>query len=156
MLRRAKLLCVDDDPGIREFYDTLFGSHNYEVVPASDGRQALTILHSHPNQIDAVISDYDMPGMTGPELAAQIKLRWPELPVIIVSGSQPVLEEAPHFVDAAMAKGAPIHEILRRVGLLVGEREQPDSGLRLTRFIPLGSALATVALAALLVGKFSS
>jgi hypothetical protein len=76
--------------------------------------------------------------------------------VIIVSGSQPVLEEAPHFVDAAMAKGAPIHEILRRVGLLVGEREQPDSGLPLTRFIPLGSALATVALGALLLGKLSS
>ena len=155
MLRRAKLLCVDDDPGIREFYDALFGSHNYEVVSAANGRQALTILRSHRNKIDAVISDHDMPGMTGPELAAQIKLRWPELPVIIVSGSQPVLEEAPHFVDAAMAKGAPIHEILCHVGLLVGEREQPDPSVPLTRFIPLGSALATAALGALLVDKLS-
>jgi CheY-like chemotaxis protein len=154
-MRRAKLLCVDDDPGIREFYDTLFGSHNYEVVPAADGRQALTILRSNPKQIAAVISDYDMPGMTGPELATQIKLRWPDLPVIIVSGSQPVLEEAPHFVDAAMAKGAPIHEILRRVGLLVEQREGQDSGFPLNRFIPLGSALATAALGALLIGKLS-
>ncbi|HZQ67533.1 MAG TPA: response regulator [Terriglobales bacterium] len=149
-MRRAKLLCVDDDPGIREFYDTLFGSHDYEVIPAADGRQALSILRSHPKQIDAVISDYDMPGMSGPELAAQVKLLRPDLPVIIVSGSQPVLEEAPHFVDAAMAKGAPIQEILRRVGVLVGSREQE---LRRARFVPLGSALATVAVGALIVGK---
>ena len=106
-MRRAKLLCVDDDPGIREFYGTLFGRHNYEVVSAANGREALSILRCHPCQIDVVISDYDMPGMTGPELAAQVKLLRPELPVLIVSGSQPVLEEAPHFVDAAMAKGAP-------------------------------------------------
>jgi CheY-like chemotaxis protein len=152
-MRRAKLLCVDDDPGIREFYGTLFGSHNYEVISAANGREALSILRSHPCPIDAVISDYDMPGMTGPELAAQVKLLRPELPVLIVSGSQPVLEEAPHFVDAAMAKGAPIHEILGRVRLLLSQRMGLEAGLPFTRFIPLGSALATVALGALLLGK---
>lgn len=155
-MRRAKLLCVDDDPGIREFYGSLFGSHNYEVVPVASGRDALSVLRSHSSQIDAVISDYDMPGMTGPELAAQIKQLRPELPVLIVSGSQPVLEEAPHFVDAAMAKGAPIHELLGRVKLLVKQGMHSEAGLGITGFVPLGSALATVAIGALLLGKFSN
>jgi CheY-like chemotaxis protein len=123
------------------------------VIPAEDGRQALKTLHSLSNQLDAVISDYDMPGMTGPELAAHIKLLWPDLPVIIVSGSQPVLEEAPHFVDAAMAKGAPIQEILRRVGVLVAGREEQETNLPAARFIPLGSALATVAVGAVILDK---
>ena len=155
-MRRAKLLCVDDDPGIREFYGSLFGSHNYEVVPAASGREALSVLRSHPCQIDAVISDYEVSGMTGPELAAQIKQLRPEMPVLIVSRSQPVLEEAPHFVDAAMAKGAPIHELLGRVRFLLRQRMQPEAGLGLTRFVPLGSALATVALGALILGKLSN
>ena len=152
-MRRPKLLCVDDDPGIREFYAALFGSNNYEVISAAEGLQALKILNSQRDGIDAVISDYDMPGMTGPELAQKVKLLHPDLPVLIVSGSQPVLEEAPHFVDAAMPKGAPIQEILRRVRVLISER---DAGkIPLVRFIPLGSALATVAVTALIVSKLS-
>ncbi len=155
-MRRAKLLCVDDDPGVREFYGNLFASHNYEVVPVASGREALSVLRSHPFQIDAVISDYDMPGMTGPELAAQVKLLRPEMPVLIVSRSQSVLEEAPHFVDGAMEKGAPIHELLGRVKLLLRQRMQPETRLGVTRFVPLGSALATVAIGALLLGKISN
>lgn len=152
-MRRPKLLCVDNDPGIRDFYATLFGSHDYEVVAAADGRQALTFLNTHSGDIDAVISDYEMPGMSGPELAEKIKLLKPDLPVVIVSGSQPVLEEAPHFVDAAMRKGAPIQELLRRVGGLISRQPGEFPQFSVSRFLPLGSALATVAVAAVIINK---
>ena len=118
-MKRPRLLCVDDDPGTRGFYAGLLGNHGYEVVVASSGRQALTILRNDLKKIDAVITDYDMPEMNGPQLAATVKHIQPGLPIMMVSGSQPTLEEAPHFVDAALAKGAPIHVILYEIERLL-------------------------------------
>src|SRR5258708_3281776 len=110
-MKRPRLLCVDGDPGIREFYETLFSAHGYDVVLAGSGRQALNLFHNRAEGIDAVITDYEMPDMNGPELAAALKHSNPALPVMMVSGSRPVVEEAPLFVDAALAKGAPVQQI---------------------------------------------
>lgn len=149
-MKRPRLLCVDDDPGIREFYAALFGTHGYEVVLAGSGRQALNIFHSRKNPIHAVITDYDMPEMSGPELAADLKHSNPALPIIIVSGSRPVVEEAPHFVDAAFAKGAPIQHILDEIERLLATAAPRASW---SRYAPLGEALAAAAGAVLLIHR---
>lgn len=149
-MKRPRLLCVDDDPGIREFYETLFGAHGYDVVLAGSGRQALNIFRAHGDPIDAVLTDYDMPEMSGPELAAELKRSNPALPVIMVSGSRPVLEEAPHFVDAALAKGAPIQQVLDEIRNLIAGATPPPSW---SRYLPLGEALAAVAGAVLLIHR---
>lgn len=149
-MKRPRLLCVDDDPGIREFYETLFGTHGYEVVLAGSGRQALKIFHSHQIPIDAVITDYDMPEMSGPELAAELKRSRPGLPVIMVSGSQPVVEEAPHFVDAALAKGASVRQILDEIEALLAAAGSRASW---SRYVPLGEVLAAAVGAVLLVHR---
>jgi DNA-binding NtrC family response regulator len=143
-MKRPRLLCVDDDPGIREFYEALFGTHGYDVKLAGNGRQALNIMRVHP--VDAVLTDYDMPDMNGPELAAEVKRSHPSLPVIMVSGSRPVVEEAPHFVDAALAKGAPVRQILDEIEALLATAR---SRVSWTRYVPLGEALAAVVGAAL-------
>lgn len=149
-MKRPRLLCVDDDPGIREFYETLFETHGYEVVLAGSGRQALKIFHAHEKPIDAVLTDYDMPEMSGPELAAELKRFHPALPVIMVSGSQPVVEEAPHFVDAAFAKGAPVRQILDEIEALLASAGRSASW---SRYLPLGEALAAVVGAVLLIHR---
>jgi CheY-like chemotaxis protein len=149
-MKCPKLLCVDDDPGIREFYATLLGTHGYEVVLAGSGRQALNLFHRRGESIDAVITDYEMPEMSGPELAAELKRFNPSLPVIMVSGSRPVVEEAPLFVDAALAKGAPIQQILDEIrGLLAVAA--PNASW--SRYVPLGEALAAAAGAALFINR---
>jgi hypothetical protein len=53
--------------------------------------------------------------MNGAELAAELKRFNPMLPIIMVSGSQPVLEEALHFVDASVEKGSSITLFLDQV-----------------------------------------
>ena len=88
-MRRPELLCVDDNPGFREFYEALFGSRNYDVVSETDGLQALKTMYDNPDRFSAVIIEFDLPGMTGPELAENVKLLWPELPVIIISALSP-------------------------------------------------------------------
>ncbi len=115
LMKTATLLCVDDDPQVRNFYSLMFGSYGYEVLTSGNGRQALNLFHSHEHEISAVISDYDMPEMNGAELAAELKRFNPMLPIIMVSGSQPVLEEALHFVDASVEKGSSIALFLDQV-----------------------------------------
>ncbi|PTN37810.1 ABC transporter substrate binding protein [Desulfonatronum sp. SC1] len=63
----------------------------YTVLSAAAGNEALQILEQRPD-IDLVLTDYDMPGLTGIDLARQIWLMRPDLPVILVSGRSYVLE----------------------------------------------------------------
>jgi CheY-like chemotaxis protein len=118
-MKSPTVLCVDDDAGIRELYGALLGQNGYEVLAASNGRHALHVFQDKEAEIDAVILDYEMPGMNGLELAAWLKQRQPTLPVIMVSGSHPELEEMAPFVDAAMGKGVPLRHILDRLQLLL-------------------------------------
>jgi DNA-binding NtrC family response regulator len=152
-MKRPLLLCVDDDPGMREFYERLFGRYGYGVIVASGGRQALELLHSGAVDIDAVISDYEMPGMNGAELAAELKRCKPTLPVIMVTGRQAVPGEAPHFVDAALAKGTPVDEILDQVEILLASQRRHRAS-KMSRYVPgLGRGLASVAMAVFLISK---
>jgi CheY-like chemotaxis protein len=118
-MKALTVMCVDDDAGIRELYRALLGEHGYEVIAASNGRHALHVFESKENNIDAVILDYEMPGMNGLELAAWLKQRDPTLPVIMISGAHPDLEEMAPYVDAAMGKGVPLRHILDRLQLLL-------------------------------------
>jgi CheY-like chemotaxis protein len=113
------VMCVDDDAGIRKLYGTLLGQNGYEVIAATNGRHALHVFESKEKEIDAVILDYEMPGMNGLELATWLKQRHPALPVIMVSGSHPELEQMAPFIDAAIGKGVSLQHILDRLLILL-------------------------------------
>jgi len=113
------VLCVDDDAGMRELYEALLRRYGYEVLAASNGHHALHVFQANRNEIDAVILDYEMPEMNGLELAVHLKNRNPTLPVIMISGSPPMLEDMMPFVDAAMSKGVSVRNIVDRLELLI-------------------------------------
>jgi len=114
-------------------YEVLLGSRGYEVIVADGGPQALNLVHSKEKEIDAVLADYEMPGMNGAELAAELKRCDPGLPVIMISGCLPVLEEAPHFVDAAMEKGAPVEKIVEQIEVLLADHRVGQSPIPQSR-----------------------
>jgi CheY-like chemotaxis protein len=118
-MKSLTVMCVDDDAGIRELYGALLGQHGYQVIAATNGLHALHVFEAKEKEIDAVILDYEMPGMNGLELATCLKQRHPTLPVIMVSGSHPDLDQMAPFVDAAMGKGVPLRSILDRLQLLL-------------------------------------
>ena len=124
-MKSLTVMCVDDDAGIRELYGALLGQNGYEVIAAVSGRHALHVFETKENEIDAVILDYEMPGMNGLELATWLKQRHPTLPVIMVSGSHPDLEQMAPFVDAAMGKGVPLRHILDRLKVLLAPSRVP-------------------------------
>jgi CheY-like chemotaxis protein len=124
-MKSLTVMCADDDAGIRELYGALLGQNDYEFIAASNGRHALHVFETKENEIDAVILDYEMPGMNGLELATWLKQRHPTLPVIMVSGSHPDREQMAPFVDAAMGKGVPLQPILDRLQVLLAPSRVP-------------------------------
>lgn len=121
-MRCPGVLCVDDAEEILGFYRDLLGKYGYAVMVAEDGFEALELFRSTNSQIDAVILDYQMPGMNGLELAIWLKGLDRALPIVMVAGNGPRLEEMSPFVDAAIPKGVPIREIIDQIELLLGER----------------------------------
>jgi len=116
------VLCVDDDPGMRELYQAMLSRNGYEAITVSNADHALTVCQ-FKRKVDLVIVDLEMPGMDGNELAEQLKLRNPLLPIMLVSGSNPEAEEVSPYIDAVVMKGSPLRSILDRIGLLLAERQ---------------------------------
>ena len=132
-MKALTVMCVDDDAGIRELYGALLGQNGYDVIAATNGRHALHVFESKEKEIDAVILDYEMPGMNGLELATWLKQRHPTLPVIMVSGSHPELEDMTPFVDVAMVKGGPLRHILDRLEVLLASQAASSQSRLVTR-----------------------
>ncbi|SEE73357.1 hybrid sensor histidine kinase/response regulator [Pseudomonas coleopterorum] len=77
------VLLVDDDEAVREVTQLLLSSFGHHVLTSNGGHDALSKLTS---DIDIVVTDYSMPGMTGSDLALELYTRNPELPVIVITG----------------------------------------------------------------------
>ena len=73
MTDKIKLLLVDDEPDILEFLSYNFRKHNFEVITASHGHQALSMASEHSPAL--IISDILMPKMDGIELCIELRNR---------------------------------------------------------------------------------
>jgi len=81
----AKVLVIDDEPGIRDLLDTLLSRKGYDVVLAENGRKGLELFRrEHP---DVIVLDLKMPGMDGFTVLQQINSLDPRTPVIILTGA---------------------------------------------------------------------
>ena len=79
-----KVLVVDDDPVVGKSFDRVLSGKGYAVITASSGQEALNKLETE--DYDVVYTDIKMPGMSGLEMAEQMKQSRPWLPVVIVTG----------------------------------------------------------------------
>jgi len=84
--RRSLILLVEDDDGVRQLTGRMLEQYGYQVMPAADGAEALQLLSGLSHGVDAVVSDVVMPGIGGTELIRELRARWPELPVLFLSG----------------------------------------------------------------------
>jgi CheY-like chemotaxis protein len=101
MCKKELILCVDDEENQLAVRKLVLESKGYAVLTAASGQQALGLLAQH--QVDLVLSDHLMPGLTGTELARQIKAQMPELPVILISAVNEIPADAA-YADLFMSK----------------------------------------------------
>ncbi|MGB9233780.1 MAG: response regulator [Terriglobales bacterium] len=110
------LLCIDDSRAILEYEKTLFETSGYIVITAESPQQGLKLARM--TSFDAVLLDYQMPGMNGHQLAMEIRRLRPDTPIIMFSGSELIPEETLELVDAALPKTEEINELLSTVARL--------------------------------------
>ena len=101
MNEKELILCVDDEENQLAVRKLVLEQAGYSVLTAGSGQQALDLLAGHP--IDLVLSDHLMPGLTGTELARQIKAQDPDLPVILISAVNEIPADAA-YADLFMSK----------------------------------------------------
>ena len=86
----AKILMVDDEPDaellFRQNFRREMRKQKYEFLFAQSGEAALELLGAEEQpEVLVVLSDINMPGMDGMDLLDEVKERWPEMPVIMIS-----------------------------------------------------------------------
>jgi DNA-binding NtrC family response regulator len=81
---RFNVLIVDDEKNIREGLGTALEMDGYNVSLAADGKEAIALINS--TDMDLVITDLKMPGVSGEELLKYVSSSYPTVPVIILTG----------------------------------------------------------------------
>ncbi len=83
---RVKILIVDDDETILRMLTGILKREGFAPVASKTGFEAMKVLSS--SQVDIVLSDIEMPGMSGLELLEYLKERYPSVPVMLMTGNR--------------------------------------------------------------------
>lgn len=110
------VLIADDDASFRRVLEYQLKQAGYDVLKAEDGRKALEIFSQH--RCHAVLTDLDMPGISGNELLKEIKRQSPDTPVIIItaygtidSAVEAMRAGAFHYVTKPINRDAVLHTL---------------------------------------------
>jgi two-component system cell cycle sensor histidine kinase/response regulator CckA len=96
---RPTILVVDDDSKVVQHASRLLSTLGYRVIPADSAEEALSIFAGRAAEIDLVLTDILMPGLTGPELAELLHREKPELPVLLMTGFAGRYQGAPDLIE---------------------------------------------------------
>jgi two-component system, cell cycle sensor histidine kinase and response regulator CckA len=134
-MRIATILIVEDESGLRKLMKKILEKHEYRVLEAKDGEEALAICQDVFTHIDLVVTDFAMPRMTGLQLREQLVALRPDMRLLLISGyAEEVVQDGPQqnlnggdflekpFLPEELARK--VREILSRVN---GKHEEEDS-----------------------------
>jgi CheY-like chemotaxis protein len=113
---RPRILCVDDSQEILEICQIMLERDGYQVFTSNSGAGALELLRVH--SVDAAVIDNVMPGMSGIDLARQIKSSASDVLVVMYSSTLRGDERFPS-VDACLPKGEGPLALRKLLGLLL-------------------------------------
>jgi EAL domain-containing protein (putative c-di-GMP-specific phosphodiesterase class I) len=82
----GRVLVVDDDDAVRRVCTRVLGGEGWQVTLAEHGRAAVTVLDANKVPFDCVLSDVNMPELDGYGLAAELRKRDEDLPILLMTG----------------------------------------------------------------------
>lgn len=80
------ILLIEDEDDLRSYVRTILEGRGYSVLDAANGAEALELANGNRLEIDLILTDTVLPGMSGQEIADELRLARPELPVVQMSG----------------------------------------------------------------------
>jgi CheY-like chemotaxis protein len=117
--QKSVILCVDDEAIPLTLRKCVLEKFGYEVIAAGSGAEALQILDAQ--SVDLVLTDLLMPGLSGTDLAREIKQRKPHLPVVLFSGVNEVPEGA-EVADMFLSKVEGPVSMCEKLGAMLKSR----------------------------------
>jgi CheY-like chemotaxis protein len=121
--RKATILCIDDHWNGLLGRKILLEDNGYEVLEATGGDEGLKLFLSH--SVDAVVLDYQMPGMNGDVVAAKMKRAKSYVPIMLLSAYGPLPKSKLATVDTFLSKSQPPTILLSTLQDLLDKRPQP-------------------------------
>ena len=112
------VLVVDDEAVVRAFVARALTLAGFEVAVAADGPEALRLVAEDRVRPSVVVTDIEMPGMTGIELAARLLALRPALRIVMMTGDKARAKAArghPSIVDEVLLKPMRIEALVRAV-----------------------------------------
>ncbi len=122
---RLHVLVLDDDPKSRALVQLFLSAEGHTVDLAKQAAEALRMLEA--GNYDLVLTDRAMPGMSGDEVAREVKARRPDVPVIMLTGFADLMRvngERPEHVDLILAKPVTPVDLMRAVREVRDGRER--------------------------------
>jgi DNA-binding NtrC family response regulator len=119
--RAPRLLIVDDDAGQRSLLDSFLSSQGFETVPVSSGQRALEVLREQ--EINMMISDVRMPGLTGLETLRLARREHGSFPILLVTAYADIRDAVGAMRDGAvnyLSKPIDLDELLASVRQATG------------------------------------
>ena len=92
-----QVLYIDDDEAMVLLVERMLGRRGYRVTARADAEAALSLVRAAPKAFDLVVTDFNMPGLSGLDVARQLRAIRPDLPVAVTSG----------FISEELRAGAP-------------------------------------------------
>jgi two-component system, cell cycle sensor histidine kinase and response regulator CckA len=108
------ILLAEDEPQLRDLFGRVLEQSGFSVLVAKDAQEALDIVNRSTAPIDLLVSNVQMPRMTGPDLAKEIRRNHPNVRVLLISGySQGVLilDEGWHFLKKPFVPAAIVEKV---------------------------------------------
>ena len=113
------ILLVEDRPEVLEIAKEMLEQLNYGVVTAENGKDALSIYESDPDNISAVLTDMVMPEMGGLELINELRKRNPEIKTVVMTGyplGEVGMDELPLEISGTLKKPLNVEQVSRVLG----------------------------------------
>jgi len=119
------VLVVDDEELVRSSVCEYLESVGYDLIAASSGQHALELAQQIGPSIQAVISDVEMPDLSGPAMWEHLKLLIPsQCRILFISGSGNVPEQFPGLPGDLLSKPFSMRELEEKAGLMINPAEQ--------------------------------
>jgi signal transduction histidine kinase/ActR/RegA family two-component response regulator len=130
--QRARILVVDDDDDVRQVAAALIEEIGYEVMAVGSGEAALQALSG--GGFAMLVTDVVMPGMSGVDLARQVRALQPRLPILFASGYADVQTFGEELTDeSVLKKPYRIAEVAARIADMLGQRDKGENVLDFRR-----------------------
>jgi len=120
---KAKILCIDDHWNGLIGRKIFLENNGYEVLEATGGDEGLKLFKSHA--VDAVVLDYQMPGMNGDVVAKKMKSVKSDVPIMLLSAYGPLPKKKLMAVDTFLSKSQPPQILLSTLQALLNNQSKP-------------------------------